>query len=197
MIELPNTPGPNAVEPELIDYGFNQKPATGAGALRVDRPGSRFRLEVSFPVMRADTARVFISRLIAAKSEGLRMPYPLLGVNQGNPGSPVVDGSGALGSTLPVRGMTPGYQIKEGFWLTVIDADGVYYLHNVRANTFADASGEATLTIKPILRAPLVDGDTILLGKPMVEGVIEELSSFPLGLADLVDGLSFTLEEQA
>lgn len=197
MIELPTTPAPNAVNAELIDYGFNQKPATGAGALRVDRPGSRFRLEVSFPVMRADTARVFISRLIAAKSEGLRMPYPLLGVNQGNPGNPVVNGSGAIGSTLPVRGLTPGYQIKEGFWLTVIDADGIYYLHNVRANVFANASGQATLTIKPILRAPLADGDTILLGNPMVEGVIEELSSFPLGLADLVDGLSFTLEEQA
>lgn len=197
MIELPNTPGPVAVEPELIDYGFNQKPSTGAGGLRVDRPGSRFRLQVSFSAMRADTARIFISRLIAAKSEGLRMAYPLLGVNQGNPGNPVVDGSGALGSTLPVRGLTPGYQVKEGFWLTVIDNDGVYYLHNVRANVFADASGEASLTIKPILRAPLVDGNVILLGTPTVEGVVEELSSFPLGLADIVDGLSFTLEEQA
>lgn len=197
MIELPETPAPNAASPALLDFGFLQRPSTGAGALRVDRPGSRWRLEVSYPVMRADTARVFNSRLIAAKREGLKLTFPLLGVSQGSPGSPTVDGSSASGTSLPVKGLTPGYVVKEGYWLNAIDADGVRYLYNVRATVAADSSGDATLTVEPMIRAPLADGDEIVLDKPMIEGFVDSDWSWPMGLADLVEGFSFTMEEVA
>jgi hypothetical protein len=195
MIELPARPAPNAVNASLIDFGFQLKPATGAAVTRIDRPGSRYAVEVTFPVMKSDVARVFVSRLQKAVSEGLRIDYPLLGVSQGNPGAPVVDGANPTGTTLPVRGLTPGYQVKEGYWLTLIDADGVLYLHNVTANVRADGDGEATLSIYPMIRAPLADGSTILLGKPQVEGLIEDIK-WTLMLGDFVQ-LGFVLEEAA
>lgn len=195
MIILPENPAPNSAAPSLLDFGFLQRPATGAAALRVDRPGSRWRLQFSYPTMRADVARPYISRLIAAKREGLRIAFPLQGVSQGSPGSPVVDGSGASGTSLPVRGLNPGYTAKEGYWLTIIDSDGVHYLHNVCATVVADSAGEATLTIEPMLRAPMADGDVILLARPLVEGVIDGDVSWNDELAGLINGLTFTLEE--
>lgn len=173
MIELPNSPAPNGVSPRLIDYGLTLRSPTGGSALRVDRPGSRFAAEVSYPPMAAKTARVFVSRLLAAKSEGLRIEFPLIGEDQGIPGSPVVDGAGQAGKTLAVRGLTPYYAAKEGFWLSIEDADGQHYLHNCRATVVADASGDAELGIEPALRVPFADGAAIHLAKPMIEGLVD------------------------
>lgn len=195
MIELPLSPAPNGVSPRLIDYGFTMRSPTGGAALRLDRAGSRFAAEVSFPPMKADTARVFVSRLLDAKSEGLRIEFPLLDVSQGNPGSPVVDGAGQAGKTLAVRGLNPGYVCKEGYWLSIEDADGQHYLHNVRATVRADSSGDATLAITPALRVPFADGATIHLAKPMIEGLVDGNEwSWQLPVNKLI-ALAVTIEE--
>lgn len=170
MIELPEDPGPNGIEYRLLDYGMVQR---GASSLRVDRAGSRYALNVSYPPMQPDTARRFIGRLQRAKSEGLRLRLPLLGVSQGIPGSPVVDGAGQAGKSLAVRGLTDSYIAKEGFSLTIIAADGAAYLHTVAETVVAAANGTATLSIEPMLRAPFADGDTIELAAPFVEGFID------------------------
>src|SRR5690606_5964570 len=99
------------------------RPSTGAAALRTNRAGTRYQVVLSFPPMKPDVARVFVSRFQQGQREGLRAEYPLLGLSQGPPGSPVVDGANPTGTTLPVRGLTPGYAAKEGYALTLIDAD--------------------------------------------------------------------------
>lgn len=194
MIQLPTTPPPASVTPNLIDWGLTLNPPTGAGATRVNRPGSRFELQVVFPPMRPDTARPFVTRLIQAKRQGLRMPYPLLGVTQGSPGTPIVSGVGAGGTFLPLRGLTVGYVILEGYWLTVIDSAGVYYLHTVAAGSTVNGAGHVDIVIEPPLRAPLVDGNTVLLQAPMVEGLIMSDVNWPL-IPDRLVTLSFTLRE--
>lgn len=173
MIQLPTSPAPNGVSPRLIDYGTVLRSPLGGASLRVDRAGSRFGAEISFPPMPPKTARIFVSRLLAAKSEGLRIEYPLLGEGQGIPGAPVVDGAGQAGMTLAVRGLTPHYACKEGFWLSIEDATGQHYLHNCRATVIADASGDAELSIVPALRVPFADGATIHLAKPRIEGLVD------------------------
>ncbi len=195
MITLPASPPPSGASPALIDFGFILRPSTGAGALRVNRPGSRWLVKFSYPPMRPDVARVFISRLIEAKSAGLRIKYPLQ-VSQGNPGAALVDGGGAAGTSLPVKGLTPHYLAKEGYWLSVTDAAGVKYLHNVRATASADAAGKVTLTIRPPLRAPLVNGDAIELAAPMIEGLVTSDIAWPI-VPDQVIDLSFSVEEAA
>ena len=196
MIELPSSPAPNGVTPEFMDFGIVLRPATGAALGRVDRPGSRWKAEFTFPPMKPELARVFQSRIARGTSEGLRLTWPLLGALQGNPGVPVIDGSAAAGTSLPLRGLNAGYPIKEGYWLSVIDGDGVHYLHQVATGTAADSSGEATVTIAPALRAPLADGDSVLLARPVIEGLVTSAVTWPM-TPDRLIPLSFTLEEQA
>lgn len=169
MIELPASPAPNGMEPALLDYGLIQR---GASSLRVNRAGNRWRIAFSYPPMQPDKARTFTGRLTRAKRDGVKVTLPLI-VPQGAPGSTVVDGAGQSGTSLAVRGFNVGYPIKEGFWLTAVGADGAGYLHQVTETVRADASGEATLTIEPPLRAALANGAAIELAEPWVEGFID------------------------
>lgn len=195
MIELPFTPAPNGVTPRLIDYGTVLRSPTGGSSLRIDRAGSRFAAEITFPPMKPDTARVFVSRLLDAKSEGLRIEFPLLGESQGSPGSPAVNGAGQAGKTLAIDGLTPGYRFKEGYWFSIVDADGQHYLHNCRSNVVADGAGLATITITPALRVPFADGATIHLAKPMFEGLVDGNEfSWQIPVERLI-ALAVTIEE--
>lgn len=169
MQELPASPAPNGFEPQLLDFGGVIR---GSVALRVERPGSRYRIAFSYPSMRPAIGRKFIGRLQAALTEGLRVMLPLL-EDQGLPGAPVVDGAGHAGTSLPVRGLTPGYAAREGYFLTIVDASGQAYLHALKATAVADAAGQATLEIVPSLRAPFPDSAVIELRRPYVEGFID------------------------
>lgn len=198
MIELPNSPAPNGVEVTLLDFGMLLRPATGASPLRINRAGGRYRVALSFPPMKPDVARKFVARLQVARRQGLRVDYPLLGYDQGAPGVPVVDGSGPAGTSLPVRGLTAGYAVKEGYWLTLIDSDGNRYLHCTSAAVRAAADGTAVLTIEPPIRAPLLDGDTILLARPTIEGLVVEDVGWSLAVDRLVRiGGTIVIEEAA
>lgn len=170
MITLPAAPKPNGLRYELLDYGFVQR---GASSVRVNRAGSRWRLEISFPPMMPDTARTFLARLTRAKREGLQIALPLLGVSQGSPGTPVVDGAGQAGAALALRGMTPGYQIKDGFWLTATETNGTAYLHQVAVAATVAGNGKATVQIEPPLRAPFPDGATVQIAAPIVQGFVD------------------------
>ena len=195
MIELPSHASPNLATPTLIDFGGVLRPSTGAKLLRVNRAGSRFRVAMTLPVQSAEDARIIVARLIAAKTEGLRVTYPLQGIDQGAPGAPVVFGAGQSGNTIDLRGLTPGYLAREGFWLSIV-RDGQHYLHVVRApGAIANNDGEIALPISPNLRVPFPDDAVVHLGRPMIEGLIEGDVSWDLALAGLVDGIGFVIEE--
>ena len=168
MIDLPASPAPNGMEPAFDDRGFTQE---GASDLRVEKRGSRWIMNFSYPPMQPTKSAVFTARFVRGKSEGVRIELPLL-VPQGSPGSPVVDGAIATPTTtLPIRGLNPGYPIKEGYWLNILEAaTGYSYLHQVFGTVRADASGEAIIQISPALRAPFADGDIIELARPWIEG---------------------------
>lgn len=197
MLELPTTPQPADVTASLLDYGMVLRPASGAPALRVNRGGSRYSVQVTMPAMKADIARQFLSRLQSAKREGLRIPYPLLGVSQGSPGSPVVNGTDSAGTTLKLRGLTVGYTVKEGYWLSVTNASGVSFLHNVRATVVVAAGGTVNLTVEPPLRSVFLDGAVVRLAAPVVEGIVTSDVSWSLPSDGIVSGLAFTIEEAA
>lgn len=198
MIILPEQYAPSAAKVALVDFGFVQRPALGGAVARVNRPGSRWQIELTFPPMTADDARVLVRRLSAAKAEGLRVPFPLQGVSQGAPGpNVVVNGNGAAGVNLPLRGLTPGYAVKEGWWLTVIDSAGDYYLYQIAAPASANGGGQMTVTVTPMIRAPLADGNAVLLAEPLVEGVVVEGIGWDLVPGELVDGIGCVIEEAA
>jgi hypothetical protein len=170
-----------------LDFGFTQ---TGASDLRVDRPGNRNVITLSWPkeVMSPDVGAQFLSRLKRGKRQGVRIDLPCPRP-QGFPGNPVVDGAGQAGSVINLRGLTPGYAAKEDFWLTLVEADGTGYLHSVFDTVRAGADGTAPVQIEPPLRAPFPDGASVHLAKPFVQGtlvgetfsyVFEELRRVPL-----------------
>lgn len=192
-VELPATPKPNSANPTLIDYGGIMRPASGAAAQRIDRAGSRFRIEVGFPPMPADTGRVFLSRLVKAKRDGIKIEYPLIGVSQGSPGSPVVNGAGQSGTTLNVRGLSAGYQVKEGYWLSISNGSRSY-LHVVTAAATA-SGGAMAISIAPALRYPFADGAAVNLSAPVIDGfVVGEDWSWELDINNHM-GLSVSIEE--
>ncbi|HYI42687.1 MAG TPA: hypothetical protein VD768_03595 [Sphingomicrobium sp.] len=172
MIELPTWAVPNAGEPFLIDFGGVLTPGLGAEEQRINRLGNRFGILLGMPPAPAhDRGRILVSRMIRAKTEGLRVELPLLGFRPGSPGSPVVDGNGQSGTSLAVRGFSPNYPVREGQWFTHKRGDhGLLY--NVAAAATADAAGEAVLTIAPMLRVEPEDGDVLLFGRPTIEGLV-------------------------
>lgn len=191
MIELPDKPGPSGMEVFVIDRGFEQQ---GASTLRIDRPGGRCRVTMQYPPMRPDHSRRFIARLTRAKRQGIKIELPL-STPQGIPGSPVVDGAGQAGTVLNVRNLTPHYIAKEGFYLTIIRADGRAFLHLVSETVVASAGGTASLEIEPPLRAPLADGDSIEMRRPFVKGFIAgDGFGWAVPVHHLV-AVSFTVEE--
>ena len=191
MIELPDFAKRGSAAPTFVDAGFTQR---GIGSLsRIDRKGSRYKLACSYGPFYPDQGRVMVARLIAGKSEGIRIPYPLL-ISQGSPGAPVVDGAVTTGKTLLIRGLTPGYFCKEGYWLSLVKS-GRHFLHNVKTGGMADASGELTVTLNEMLRDSFADGATINLAKPMVEGLVEGDEWQWSMSVDRVIPIQFTIEE--
>ena len=196
MIDLAEEMEPNGFEMELMDFGFIQRPSSGAASLRVDRPGSRMRVKLTFPPMRPDHARRVLPRLKRAVREGLRVRWPMVDVSQGLPGSPVVDGAMPTGTTLPVRGLRPGYVAKVGYVLHIEEAaTGNRYCHELQATVIANGAGEAEFDIEPPLRAPFADGDTIELARPTIEGWLIEAPGAALNVNRLVYGTALTIEE--
>lgn len=190
MIELPDSPAPNGMDPVLIDYGSIVR---GASSLRINRPGSRYRVTFSYPPMIPDKSRQFVARLLRAKREGIKIKLPLI-VSQGFPGTPVVNGAGQSGTSINLRGFTPGYIAKEGYWLTIIEGAGAY-LHSVAATATANGSGTMTLQIEPPLRVPFADGRTVNFAAPYVEGFVDgEDWGWQIPVNRLI-AVSFTVEE--
>jgi hypothetical protein len=141
--------------------------------------------------------RIFVSRLLRGKTEGVRLEYPLQHETQGISGSPVVNGAGQAGTTLNLRGFQPYYTAKEGYWLSIKDATGQNYLYNVAGDFNASAAGVMTLQCYPPLRSPYLDGALVNFSKPIIEGLVDgDELEWELSL-DRNIGLSFSIEEAA
>lgn len=185
----------NSAHLRLVQPGFTVRGARGTVAGQVILPGACYGIEATLPVMRSRDALRLQADLELAKTEGLRLKVPLHGISQGLPGSPVVDGSGAAGTSLPLRGLTAGYAARKGYWLTVIDTAGNRCLHKVAEPAVANSDGEVTLTLVTPLRTVLIDGDEIILARPTIEGIITSDIGWDLRLGEMIEGLGFTLEE--
>lgn len=196
VIELPAWAVPNAAAPAFMDFGGVLRPSTGAGLIRIDRLGSRYRATLSFPVF-DDPAqgRVIVSRLIRAKRMGLRVEWPLLAPQQIEDAS--VDGAGQAGTSIAIRGLTPRRTVREGFWLSLVRADGQHFLHNVAGEVIADGTGRAALPLSEMLRYPCADGDRVKLVRPMIEGLVDgDEQAWAQSVDQMVD-IEFTIEEAA
>ena len=185
-----------SVTPTFVDNGGTIRGATNAAGLRVDRLGSHYRAAITIGIGTANGRAALISDLVRAKQEGLRLPYPLMGVDQGAPGTPVMDGANQAGRVINLRGLTPGYVAAKGYWLSIVDAAGQHYLHNVHVGGTVAGDGKVTITLAEHLRVPFANGATVKLATPMIEGEISgNEQSWQLQRGNRVIGIGFTIEE--
>jgi hypothetical protein len=157
--------------------------------------GSRFRIAVTMPPLPSvKLGRQWVSKLIQGKSQGARMPFPLLSFDPGLPGNVLVNGASQAGTTLIVDGATPNYVFREGQFFSIVTS-GKHHLHMVAAEVIASNTGTATLSIAPMLRKSPADNDVCHFADPMIEGfIIGEELPWSLSIEHLI-GLEFQLVE--
>lgn len=195
MIDLPEYPSPNGANPALLDFGALLVPSLGGPVQKINRMGSRFRIAVTMPPMPSQQlGRQWVARLLRGKSEGARLPFPLLDFNPGIPGDVLVNGASQSGSSLIVDGATPNYVFREGQFFSIVNS-GKHHLHMVTAETIASGVGAATLPIFPMLRKSPANNAVCNFAEPMIEGfIMGEEQAWEMSLERFI-GLEFQIVE--
>lgn len=168
-LALPASPAPANVTMSQIVFGREHVPIFGGPSTRVMGLGSRFSMEVVMPMMAYDDARVWISKFLQAEGDTVLMDVPQPGLDIGNPGSPVVDGSGQLGMFLKVRGLTPGYVLRTGQFFSLV-VSGQRFLYCLLEDAVANAQGKARIHFWPMMRRQPQDGGVLEIAQPKIEG---------------------------
>lgn len=188
-IALPSYPGPASATPRFVRWGSNLIPSLGGPVQNLTRLGDRHALDVTMPPLSYRDAMAWVQRLKRGLSEGVIFEFPQPGFNTGAPGSPLVNGAHAGGTTLSIKGLSSGYSLAEGQFLSIIHV-GRRYLYS------ANAAGSASVVITPMLRTPLSNNDLIEIQTPMIEGYLEgDEQGWTIDAAHHV-GLSFTIVER-
>jgi hypothetical protein len=197
-ISLPTCPMPTDYQVLLRDFGTILTPLLGGPDIRINRLGTRFGLRLDMPPMDVeDGGMAYVARLLQGRQSTVILPWPLLDFDPGDPGAPLVSAAVTSGTSLPIKGLSAGYQIKEGQFFSVIHA-GRRYVYMFAAAGAANSSGVLTAQIYPLLRTPLSANDVIEIASPKIEGLVspgDELS-WSIGL-DNARAFSFSIVEAA
>ena len=196
-VTLPTCPYPTDYQVLLRDFGAVLTPFLGGPEQRINRLGMRFGLRLTMPPMDADEGMVYLSRLLQGRQSTVILPWPLLDFDPGTSGAPLVSAAVTSGTTIPIKGLTPGYQVKEGQFFSVIHA-GRRYVYMFTADATANGSGNLSAAIFPLLRTALSINDVIEIAQPKIEGLVmpgEEIS-WQIGL-DNAREFSFSVLEAA
>lgn len=194
-ITLPASPAPRSITPRLVSRRRDLEPTFGGPVSRVRRLGSRWSLDVEMPPMVYRKAMEWVAALIRAEADTVVLGLPQPGFDEGVPGSPLVNGSGQLGSTLNVDGFTPAYIASAGQWFN-LTASGRIYLYQVAADAVATGGAIASLGINPMIRRSPADNSAVGFAEPVIEGFLSSReASWTVDVARTV-GLSFTITER-
>jgi hypothetical protein len=190
MIDLPTFAVPGSFQATFNDAGFTQ---TGIQSDDyIPRKGGRYTVAFTFGPYTPENGRVMVSRLIAGKQGGVRVKLPLLH-SQGSPGTPLLNGAVTTGRTIAIDGLTAGYVIQEGFWLSLVKS-GQHFLHSVGVGATANGSGQATIQLNELLRDSFADNTVVNLAEPQVEGLLPGDWSWSVDV-NRVFPLEFSLKE--
>ena len=194
VLTLPSSPSPRSVTPRLITARNELTPAFGGTVQRLNRKGSRYALDVEMPPMLYSDALAWDDLL--SETDTVVMTVPQSDLDIGAPGSPLVNGGGQAGNALSLKGLTPGYVVRKGQWLSVI-AVTRRYLYRSSATITANGSGQATVGLRTMLRYPPADNAVVEIAAPKIEGFARVSDdAFMVGIERLVS-LKFTIEERA
>lgn len=198
IIDLPDWAVPNGAEPFLRDFGGVLTPFLGGPEQRINRLGTRFGIRVTLPAMRTrDQALIVQSRLLRAREDRLRMEWPQPDFDVGAPGAPRVSAGVTAGMSVPLKGLTPGYIVKEGQMLSIVRG-ARRYMHMFAADGTVTTGGTLAATIWPMIRASLLNNDVVELAPPMIEGLVSPGDELSWQISvDRLASFSFTVAESA
>ncbi len=195
MIEFPDGL-PLTAEPMFMPRDVEQRSLSGPTDV-FPRLGGRFAISVTAGPFYAEEARSLLALVMAAKygGEGLRMRYPLQWSQSGG-GATLVDGAITSATrTLPIKSGTPGFVIRAGWFLSVVD-NGRHFFHSVAANAVVAGNGTASVTVTPELKRPFANNSVVNIAAPHIEGLVTDAQiAWPIG-GDKVAPVVFTLEER-
>lgn len=196
-ILLPATPKPRKWTPHYVSAGNDLTSPAAAATQRILRLGDRWSVTATFLNVKMECGgRDWVAKmLLASRATALwALPLPKGGV--GDPGAPVVDGAGQLGTALDLKGLTAGYVFKAMQWVSLVSG-GRRYLHLVTSAATAGGDGKVTIDILPMLRVSPADGATVEVAAPKIEGLCPLDPSWPISSSDIVEFTgNFTITEQ-
>lgn len=125
------------------------------------------------------------------------MEWPQPDFDAGDPGAPLVSAAVNSGSAVMLKGMTAGYQVKEGQFLAFIHG-GRRYLHIFAADGTVAPGGTITSPVWPMLRTALSLNDVVEIVEPKIEGIVNPGDEVSWQIAvERLASFSFTLAEGA
>lgn len=176
-ITLPYSPFIKAT-PRFVHFATKHQPILGGEEQQINRPGSRFALEIELPprlyaAIGSAGAMQWISKLNQAMTDEALFQFPQPGLTIPNPGVPRVNGAGQGGMLLNADGFAANWAWRDGQFFNIITG-GNRYLHHWRADGAASAGGvAAAMPIFPMLRVSPDDNALIDAATPMIQGKIE------------------------
>lgn len=180
--------------PEPYAFSGWRRPGLGGALSYESRLGDRWSIRLRTPMMAVEPDwRRWSALFDDAERLGGIFEIPQPGYDVGAPGTPLVDADTASGREVPIKGLTPDYAIRAGQWLSIV-SDGYRYADRVAVQAIADSSGDATVRLRNLIRAPLSEGDVVELGAPKIEGAVEILSRPPLEI-ERVTSIEFLVTE--
>lgn len=195
VVTLPTSPGPRAVRFAPVDFGGTQTGVLGGSSQRVNRLGNRWRCEVAMPAMTPADARKWAAALTRGLRNGVSWKIRQVGTPVGPIGSPLVAGADQAGDSLDIDTATAGVWLRAGQWLSITTAS-VAYLYQVAQDVRVADAGTATVEIEPPLRVTPADNDPVNIAAPVIEGLLAVPFEWGIDANRLVNGFSFTIEEQ-
>lgn len=192
VLTLPTDPAPSSMSVALVSSKNTLEPAFGDGEQELLRKGSRYALTFQMPPMKYITSMDWDDLMAEGDSVLMRVFQP--GFETGSPGTPRVNGAGQSGMSLVLDGLTPAYVIRKGQFLSVVTS-GRRFLYRAKANATANGDGQATVSLRTMLRTPPSDNDVVEIAQPMIEGFVRDLGEWAVGVDRLV-GLEFTVRER-
>ncbi|WP_313014670.1 hypothetical protein [Brevundimonas sp.] len=191
VLVLPSDPAPANMGIAMITAKNVLAPAFGDGEQELLRKGSRYALTFQMPPMRYVTSMDWDDLMAEGDTVVMKVHQP--GFDTGAPGTPRVNGAGQSGSALVIDGLTNGYVIRKGQFLSVI-TQGRRFLYRAKASVTV-SGGAATVSLRTMLRFPPADNDVVEIAQPMIEGFVRDLGEWSVGVDRLV-GLQFTVRER-
>ena len=190
---LPATPRPSAMTPYPISARGEMRPASRGPVTRVLRPGTRWAWDCQMPPMTYADSLAWDDLMSEHETVVMEILQP--GLDTGEPGSPQINGSGQAGMSLSLKGLTVGYLIRKGQWLS-FQVSGQWYAYKARSAVTVDGSGNVTVPLRTMLRRSPANSAVVAIRQPKAEGYATvDQSSLEIATDRLVR-LKFLLEER-